>query len=422
MITLLKIAFQSLLNRKMSFILTVFSIALSIMLFLGIDRIKVGAKESFSNTISKTDLIVGSRGSGIQLLLYTLFHMGNATNNISWSSYENIKSNPEVSWTIPISLGDSYNGFRVIASDKNLYEHYQFFGDKKIELLEGKIPNNVFETALGIDVAKKENLKLGDQISLTHGISNGPGIITHNDKPFTVVAILKETTTPLDRAIYITLEGMEAIHIDWSDGAPPLPGKEITKNQIKKEEIKIAQITSFLLGAQSRISALSLLREINNYKKEPLMAIIPGATLSQLWETISYAEIAFQIISIFVVVVGIIGMMVSIYTSLENRRREIAILRAIGTDYKSIIFLLLSESFIISFFGCIFGYIFFYGFIKIAQPFILNEFGILIPSIILQPNEYIYLIIVIFISCIIGIIPAIKAYKNSLSDGLSIKI
>ena len=134
MIILLKIAFQSLLNRKMTFILTVFSIALSIMLFLGIERIKLGAKESFSNTISKTDLIVGSRGSGIQLLLYTIFHMGNATNNISWSSYESIKNNPEVSWTIPYSLGDSYNGFRVIGTDQNLYEHYRFFGDKKIEL------------------------------------------------------------------------------------------------------------------------------------------------------------------------------------------------------------------------------------------------------------------------------------------------
>ena len=422
MIILLKIAFQSLLNRKMTFILTVFSIALSIMLFLGIERIKLGAKESFSNTISKTDLIVGSRGSGIQLLLYTIFHMGNATNNISWSSYESIKNNPEVSWTIPYSLGDSYNGFRVIGTDQNLYEHYRFFGDKKIELSEGNVPNDVFETAIGFEVAKKENLKIGDKISLTHGISDGPGILTHKDKPFTIVAILKETTTPLDRAVYITLEGMEAIHIDWVNGSPALPGKETPQNQIKKENIQIGQITSFLVGAESRISALGLLREINNFKKEPLMAVIPGAALSQLWETISYAEIAFQIISIFVIMIGIIGMMVSIYTSLENRRRDMSILRAIGASYKSIVFLLISESFIISLFGCFLGYILCCGFIKISQPIILNKFGILIPFLNLQSTEYLYLIIVIAISCIIGIIPAIKAYKNSLSDGLSIKI
>jgi putative ABC transport system permease protein len=422
MIILLKIAFQSLLNRKMTFILTIFSIAISIMLFLGIDRIRQGAKESFSNTISKTDLVVGARGSGIQLLLYTVFHMGNATNNISWSTYEHIKNDPEVKWTIPFSLGDSYNGFRVVATDHNLYEHYRFFGDKKIELAEGKIPDGVFDVALGSEMAKKENLKIGDKISLTHGISDGPGIIIHKDKPFTIVSILKETGTPLDRAAYITLEGMEAIHIDWTNGAPPIPGKEIPQNQIKKENIRIGQITAFLLGAQTRISALSLQRDINNYRKEAIMGVIPGVALSQLWETVSYAETALQIISVFVVAIGLIGMMVAIYTSLETRRREMSILRAVGAGSKTIVFLLLSESFIMSLLGCIFGYIFCYGAVIIARPFLLNEFGILIPIVSLQVYEYYYLIIVIIFSCIIGIVPAIKAYKNSLNDGLSIRI
>lgn len=422
MIILLKIAFQSLLNRKMTFILTIFSIAISIMLFLGIDRIRQGAKESFSNTISKTDLVVGARGSGLQLLLYTVFHMGNATNNISWSTYEQIKNNPDVKWTIPFSLGDSYHGFRVVATDQNLYEHYRFFGDKKIELTEGKIPNEIFDVALGSEMAKKERLKIGDKISLTHGVSDGPGIIIHKDKPFTIVSILKETGTPLDRAAYITLEGMEAIHIDWTNGAPPVPGKEVTQNQIKKENIKVGQMTSFLLGAQTRISALSLQREINNYKKEAIMAVIPGVALSQLWETVGYAETALQIISAFVVAIGLIGMMVAIYTSLETRRREMSILRAVGAGSKTIVFLLLSESFIISILGCILGYIFCYGAIIVARPFLLNEFGLLIPMISLQVYEYYYLIIVVLFSCIIGIVPAIKAYKNSLNDGLSIRI
>ncbi|APJ04018.1 ABC transporter permease [Silvanigrella aquatica] len=422
MIIHLKIALQSLLNRKMTFLLTIFSIAMSIMLFLGIARIRQGAKESFSNTISKTDLVVGARGSGIQLLLYTVFHMGNATNNISWSSYEEIKNYPEVKWTIPFSLGDSYHGYRVVATDQNLYQHYRFFGDKKIQVAQGDIPDNVFDVALGWEMAKKENLKIGDPIPLTHGISTGPGIIVHKDKPFTVVGILKETGTPLDRAAYITLEGMEAIHIDWTNGAPPIPGNELSTSQIKKENIKVTQLTAFLLGAENRISALGLQRDLNNFKKEPIMAIIPGVALSQLWETVSYAESALQIISVFVVAIGLIGMMVSIYTSLETRRREISILRAVGAGSKAIVFLLISESLIISVFACILGYILCYGAILIARPFILNEFGILIPSISFEVNEFYYLLSVIIFSCIIGLVPAIKAYKNSLHDGLSVRL
>ncbi|WP_186645058.1 ABC transporter permease [Fluviispira vulneris] len=422
MINLLKIASQSLWNRKLSTLLTIFSIAISIMLFLGVERIRQGAKESFSNTISKTDLVVGARGSEIQLLLYTVFHMGNATNNISWSSYNNFKNHPDVAWTIPFSLGDSYNGHRVVATDENFYEHYQFFSNKKIEFQSGKRPENIFDVALGSEMAIKENLKLGDNIVLTHGISDGPGIILHKENPFKVTAIIKETGTPIDRSAFITLEGMEAMHINWQNGAPSNLKNNTNSLLLSKENIKIEQITSFLIGAKSRISSLSLQREINNYKKEPLMGIIPGVALSQLWITVSYAETALQIISLCVVIVGLIGMMVSLYTSLESRRREMAILRAVGAGKSTIILLLVTEAAFLSLFGVMFGVLLSYCLVGISQPIILSHFGILLSFTSLDAYEYVYLILVIILSVFIGLIPAVKAYKNSLIDGLSIRI
>ncbi|KAB8033252.1 ABC transporter permease [Fluviispira multicolorata] len=421
MIYLFKIASQSLWNRKISTLLTIFSIAMSIMLFLGVERVRQGAKESFSNTISKTDLVVGARGSEIQLLLYTVFHMGNATNNISWHTYNHFKNNSDVAWTIPFSLGDSYNGHRVIATDQNFYLHYQFFGNKKIEFKEGNTPNDIYDVALGAEMATKENLKLGDNIALTHGISEGLGILIHKDKPFTVTAILKETGTPIDRAAFITLEGMEAIHIDWQNGVPAINKKNANTQKIKKEDIKIEQITSFLIGANSRISSLSLQREINNYKKEPIMGVIPGVALSQLWETVSYAETALQIVSIFVVIIGLIGMMVSLYTSLESRRREMAILRAIGAGRIVIVHLLVAEAIFLSFSGCLFGVFFCYFFVACIQSLLLQNLGILISLTALSFHEYLYLIFVVILSALISHIPAIKAYRNSLIDGLSIR-
>ncbi|WGL60163.1 ABC transporter permease [Pigmentibacter sp. JX0631] len=419
MITLFKVAFQSLLNRKTSFVLSILSIALSVTLFLAVNVIKDGTKESFSNTVSQADLIVGARGSGLQLLLYTIFHLGSATNNISWQSYDAIKNLPNVAWTIPFSLGDSFHGFRVIATNENFYNYYRYLGDKKIELISGHMPNNIFETVIGSRVAETEKLKVGDKITLAHGISE-QSIFKHDDKPFIVSGIIKETNTSIDRALYITLEGMEAIHIDWKDGIPSR--QEKTKENIRKEDIQITQITSFLLRADNRINTLSLMRLINDYKKEPLLAAIPGSILSQFWETIAYAESAFQIILIFVVLIGILGMMISIYTSLESRRRELAILRSIGASAKAIVFLLIMESFIICFLGCLFGLIISYGSIYFLEPIVLNKFGILINHNGFKNFEYVYLLIIISFACLIGIIPALKAYRNSLTDGLSIKI
>ena len=419
MITLCKVAIQSLLNRKAPFVLSILSIALSVTLFLAVNVIKDGTKESFSNTVSQADLIVGARGSGLQMLLYTIFHLGSATNNISWQSYEAIKNLPNVEWTIPFSLGDSFHGFRVIATNENFYNHYRYLGNKKIELISGHIPNNIFETVIGSRIAEKEKLKIGDKITLAHGISE-QSIFKHEDKPFLVSGIIKETNTPIDRALYITLEGMEAIHIDWKDGIPSVQQK--TQENITKEDIQVTQITSFLLRADNRINTLSLMRSINDYKKEPLLAAIPGSILSQFWETIAYAESAFQIILIFVVLIGILGMMISIYTSLESRRREMAILRSIGASAKAIVFLLVMESFIICFLGCLFGLIISYVSVFFLEPIVLNKFGILINHNGFKNLEYIYLLIIISFACLIGIIPALKAYRNSLTDGLSIKI
>lgn len=417
MIVLLNVAFKSLLNRKTPFILSIISISLSIILFLGVNRIKEGTKESFANTVSQADLIIGARGSGLQLLLYTIFHLGNATNNISWSSYENIKSNPNIDWVIPFSLGDSYRGYRVIATNENFYAHYRYLGERKIELAAGNIPIDIYGVALGAQVAKQEKLKVGDRIILSHGISQQT-IFQHADNPFVVTAVLKETNTPVDRALYITLEGMEAIHIDWQDGIPQHNAKSKT---IKKDDIHISSITSILARADNRINTLSLMRNINEFKKEPLMAVIPGSVLSQLWETVSYAEAAFEVILIFVILIGIFGMMISIYTSLDSRRRELAILRAIGASHKAIIFLLISESFLTCTLGCLLGYIVNFFSLKIINPFILKEFGIIIQQHSMQKFEIFYLLIIVLFACIIGIIPAIKAYKNSLTDGLSIR-
>jgi putative ABC transport system permease protein len=419
---LFSLAYRSLKNRKLTSILTLLSLALSVCLWVGIEHIRAGARESFSNTISQTDLIVGARGGAISLLLYTVFHIGTPTANVSYESYEKIKNQPSVSWTIPISLGDSHRGYRVVGTNEDFYRHYRYRQDRQIELQQGRMPTEVFDVALGSEVSEKLGYRLGDRIIITHGITRGVGIMEHSDKPFTVVGILRPTRTPVDQAVYITLEGMEAIHIDWQQGAPPLKGQEIPAERIKKEEIKIGQITAFFLRTKSRIQTLALQRQINTFPEEPLMAVIPGVALSELWNGISYGEQVLKVVALFVVIVGLVGMLMALYTSLNERRREIAILRAIGVGPAGIIFLLVLESGLLTLVGTVLGIGLLYGLVVLLQPVVEQQFGLHIPIEALTTTEYTYVAGVLFAGVIIGFVPAWKAYRNALTDGLCVRI
>jgi putative ABC transport system permease protein len=419
---MLSLAYQSLKNRQLTSALTMLSIALSVTLLLGVEQVRVGARESFANTISQTDLIVGARGGTLQLLLYTVFRIGTATNNISFQSYQYFRNHPAVAWTIPYSLGDSHRGYRVVGTTEDFYTRYRYRRDRQIEVAEGRIPKGVFEVALGSDAGADLRYRVGDHVVITHGITHGVGLLQHEDKPFTVVGILRRTGTPVDRSLYITLEGMEAIHLDWSEGAPPMPGEEIPAWKIKPEEITIRQITALLLRARSRIDTLRLQREVNTFEDEALMAIIPGVALSELWRTIGYGEDALRVVSIFVIVVGLLGMLVSLYTSLTERRREIAVLRAVGAGPGKIIFLLVLESGLLSLAGVVSGVLLMYALLFVSQPLIERHFGLFLPIQALTMTGYFYLLAVIVAGTLIGFIPAMKAYRNSLADGLTVRL
>ncbi len=253
---LLRLALKSLKNRQTSTLLTILSISLSVTLLLAVERTKRAAEEGFIQAVSQVDLLVGGRTGPLNLILYLVFNMGSASNNISWESYQEIKNLPEVDWTIPYSLGDGHRGFRVVATDENFYKHYRFRGNQKVELLEGQPALDVWDVVLGSDVYKKLKYKLGDSVVIAHGVTRGEGLLFHDDKPFRVVGVLKPTGTALDQSLYISLYGMEAIHIDWkySEANNTTQSKvAISPFDLKKENIKIGPITSFFLRTKSRI-------------------------------------------------------------------------------------------------------------------------------------------------------------------------
>ena len=418
----MNLVFKSLRNRKLTSSVTVLTIALSVALLIGVEQVRKSARESFQGVISGTDLIVGPRSGPTQLLLYAVFHMGTPTSNISYESYLKFKEHPSVEWTIPVSLGDSHRGFRVVGTDENFYRHYRFRQGRSLEFAEGSPSAGVFDVVIGSEVAASLGYDIGSKIVVTHGISNVAGIMDHDDKPFTVTGILERTATPVDRSVYITLAGMEAVHIDWQEGAPPMPGEEVPASEIRAEDLHVEQITAFLLRNKSRIETLRLQREVNTYEGEPLMAVIPGVTLSEFWRGISYAEDGLRVVSVFVVIVGLLGMLMSIYTSLNERRREMAILRAVGARPREILTLMVLESSFLSLAGVFFGVLLVYALLFSFQPVIEDRFGLFIPVGMLSLAEMLYLAGVVVAGTLVGLLPAYKAYRNTLADGLTIRV
>ncbi|MEM7415149.1 MAG: FtsX-like permease family protein [Gemmatimonadota bacterium] len=417
---LLHLARQSLTNRILTTTLTALSIAFSVALLVGVENVRTGMRESFSNTVSGTDLIVGSRGGTIQLLLYSVFGMGSPVANISHETWRKWDEHDAVAWTIPYALGDSHRGFRVIGTNESFYDHYKYRGGQSLALAEGRETEGVFDLVLGAEVASRLGYGLGQRVAVTHGMG---GFMDHDELPFEVVGILERTFTPVDRAIYVTLEGISAIHMGWETGAPPMPGEEVTAEEVlAMDEIPVSQITSFFLGAESRAFTLQLQRDISTDEVEPMTAVIPGVALAEMWRGISYAEDGLRVISGFVVLVGILGMLVSIYTSLDARRREMAILRALGAGPRRIVSLLVLEAGLLSMIGALLGVLFVYGGLTVMQPWLEGQFGLQIPIRMLDGVQLMFVGAVVVLGFAAGLVPAIKAYRTALHDGLSVRV
>lgn len=413
------LAWKSLLNRKFTAMLTVCAIGLSVAMLLAVERVRTDARLSFTNTIAGTDLIVGARSGAIQLLLYSVFHIGNATNNISWRSYREVADDPLVEWAVPLSLGDSHRGFRVMGTGTTYFERYRYARDRGLAFAEGGPFGGVFEAVVGSEVAAGLGYGVGDRIVVAHGAGN-VSFVKHDDKPFTVSGVLSRTGTPVDRTVLVSLEGIEAIHVGWQSGMPP-PG-DIPAERVLEMDLTPGEITAFLVGLKSRVAVFRLQRAINEYPAEPLMAIIPGVALQQLWDMMSVAERALLIISAFVIAIGLVGMLAMILSSLNERRREMAILRSVGARPAQVFGLLLSEAVLLAAAGVVLGVVVLYVLLLAGQPVIENRFGLLLSIRMLSAREWLMLGGVLVGALVMGLVPAYRAYRLSLSDGLSMKV
>ena len=415
---LLKLTLNSLYARLLTVSMTIFAISLSLMLYLSVEKLRSSAYTSFTNTISQTDLIVGSRTGSVQLLLYSIFRIGNATNNITWESYQDIIEKDEVKWAVPISLGDSHKGYRVMGTNKDFFKHYKYRGNKSLVIKDGKYFSDLYDVVLGFSVAEKLDYQISSSIIVSHGLKS---FTDHDEQPFKVSGILAKTGTPVDNTIIVSLKAIEAIHVDWSSGAK-IPGQITPIDEIRKMDLATSNITAILLGIDSKLKIFQFQRWINEYPEEALTAILPGVALQELWSIVGVVENILLGISFVVILTTLMGMAAIVLSSLNERRREMAIWRAMGASPKIVIGLLMLEALIISSVSIFFSTILLFILLYFLQPWIDTTYGILVTVEMFSLSDIYIFILFIFAAMFVSLIPALRAYWFSINDGMTVKI
>jgi putative ABC transport system permease protein len=418
---LLGLAARSAWNRRGTLSLVLLSIALATLLLLSLERMRADVRESFSQSVSGTDLIVGARTGSVQLMLYAVFRVGGATNNVRMSSVEAIAKHRAVAWVVPLSLGDSHRGFPVLGTTPQYFTRFLYGDREPLALAQGRAfrgdLDGLYEAVIGAEVAQALSYQLGQRITLSHGSGTIPGA-EHADKPFTVTGILARTGTPVDRTVHVSLQAITAIHLDWASGAP-VPGVSIAAEQARKFDLNPKQVTAALVGLKNRAAVFNVQRFVAEYEDEALLAVLPGVALDELWGLVGVGEKALLGMSALVALVSLAGLVAVVLAGLNERRRELAVLRAVGAGPRHVLWLLAGEGALVTLLGVALGSLLTVVLVVAAGPWIQSQFGIGLKLSAPTGSQWLLLGLIVLAGLLASLVPGFRAYRMSLADGLS---
>lgn len=418
--TLARLATASLWNRRGTALLTLASITLAVTLLLGVEALRTQARDGFRASVSGTDLVVGARTAPVQLLLASVFHIGDVTANLSMDSYETVRKHPLVDWSIPLALGDSHRGFRVVGTDAGFFEHFRHGRDRPLRLARGAVFDDRFDVVLGASVAAELGYGIGDALVLSHG-THAVSFTDHDALPFRVSGVLAPTGTPVDRALYVALPAIEAIHLGWEAGVP-MPGRSVDADAARAADLAPTQLSAFLLGLKTPTATFQIQQLVNRLPAEPLLAILPGVAMQSLFALVGVAERALLLVSAFVVLVGLAGMTTMLLASLSERRRELAILRALGAGPRHLFFLVAAEALVLTVLGAALGLVLVQAGLFAFGPLLEARAGIVLAPAWPDARQWMLLAAVVGAGVLVAAVPAWRAYRRSLADGLSMRL
>lgn len=418
---------QSAWNRRSTLVWVVVSLALATALLWTLERLRHDIRHSFSQSVSGVDLIVGARSSPVQLLLFSVFHIGSVPQGMSMDSVRMLAQHRSVSWVVPLSLGDSHRGFPVLGTSPAYFQHFAYGDKQRLVLQQGRVfadtLDGLYEAVIGAEVARRLGYGLGQNLTLSHGMHGHEDGAQddHADKPFQVVGILAPTGTPVDRTVHVSLQALEALHLDWVAGTP-LPGGLIPADQARKFKLEPEEVTAALVGLKTRAAVFHVQRFVNFHEPEALMGVMPGVALGELWSVLGVGENALLAVSGLVALVSVVSLMAVVLAGLNERRRELAVLRAVGAGPRHVLALLALEGIWVTCAGVLLGVVLAQSGMALASPWMQQVLGIRLQMAAPLTSQLALAAAVLLAGLLASLGPAWRAYRLSLADGLSPRV
>jgi putative ABC transport system permease protein len=351
---LLKISTNNLKDKPLTTSLSILLMALGIAIISLLLLASKQIEEKFTRNVAGIDMVVGAKGSPLQLILSSIYQIDSPTGNISMEEANRLTRSPLVKSTIPLSMGDSYQGYRIVGSTEKYLAHFQ------AEFESGNVFSKAMDIVIGAKAAKNLGLKVGNTFASQHGFDTEGN--SHQEKQFKVVGILKSTNSVLDQVMITPLESVWAVHDEHHEeetgkGANSLKLLEETQSQTEEHHIEedSKEITSLLVKFRNPVMGMMMARSIN--QNSTLQTATPAIEINRLFALLGVGVDALKWIALVIIIVSGLSVFVSLYNSLKERKYEMALMLSMGASRTKLFLLLLLEGLIISVVGFLFGII-----------------------------------------------------------------
>ncbi|WP_296701984.1 FtsX-like permease family protein [Algoriphagus sp.] len=407
---LIKLSWKYLVFRPFSTGLNVILLALGLAIIIVLLLMQEQLEKKMNEDAAGIDLVVGAKGSPLQLILSSVYHIDFPTGNIDLEEARNLSRNRLVKNTIPLALGDNYQGFRIVGTNLDYLELYQ------AEFENGKSWSKAFQVVLGAEVAEKLGLKEGDEFMGSHGISEGSH--DHEANYYHVSGVLKPKGNVVDRLILTSIESVWLTHEEdeESEEMEKSISSEITLNGLPQSE-EPKEITTLLVQYRNPMAAIQLPRLVNS--RTNMQAASPSFEMSRLFELLGVGISMLKGLAFVLIGISGLGIFIALYNSLKDRKYDLAILRAIGASRFQLVLLIFMEGFILTFLGAIIGILIGHSFLALIIS--QNQTGVMVslqPWIFLKSELWVVAYAFV-VGVLASVIPAFTAYQTSIAKQLT---
>lgn len=406
---------RSLRQHALSTLITTLSIAIGTGLVMAVVAIRAQSVSAFTGGPIGFDAVLGARGSPLQLVLNTVFHLETSPGNIPWTMYQAVKNDPRVELAIPYALGDNYHGFRIVGTTTVLFTEFEYRKGVRFRMREGGrfFDPDRQEAVLGSYASQRLGLKVGDKFNPYHGLVFDESM--RHDEQYVVVGVLEPTNSPSDRVIWIPIEGVYRLegHVLRGSGEEYIaqPGQEIPDAH--------KEVSAVMLKFRNPQIGFMMDATINKQGKVATLAWPIGAVMAGLFDKIGWMNQILALVSYLVVVVAAGSILASIYNSINERRREFAILRSLGARRKTVFTVIVLEAASIAVLGVIVGFIVYGTIFTSASAIIRAQTGIVLDLLHLHPVFVVAPVCVVLLGVVAGLVPAFKAYRTDVATNLT---